>query len=89
MRLQQGSPDRLGKLQHELLRQAWRLVRPGGRIVYSVCTLFAVESIDVVAGYPAAAPDGLPGRSWGKGLLLAPHLTGTDGMFISVLQRPR
>ena len=87
MRLTAGSPKRLAAQQSAMLAEAWRLTRPGGRIVYSVCTVFAEETVDVVAGYPAAAPEGLPGRRWGRGLLLAPHLTGTDGMFISRIER--
>ena len=87
MRLTAGSPKRLAAQQSAMLAEAWRLTRPGGRIVYSVCTVFAEETVDVVEGYPAAAPEGLPGRRWGRGLLLTPHLTGTDGMFISRIER--
>jgi len=35
----------------------------------------------------AAPPDDLPGRIWGDGRLLAPHLTATDGMFVAVIDR--
>lgn len=87
MRLQEGAPGRLAYYQRKMLAEAWRVTRPGGRIVYSVCTLFAAETVDVVEDYPARAPHGLPGRTWGKGGLLAPHLTGTDGMFIAVIDR--
>jgi 16S rRNA (cytosine967-C5)-methyltransferase len=87
MRLDPGSPRRLAVMQKQMLSEAWRVARAGARIVYSVCTLFAEETIDMVSGYPAAPPDRMPGRSWGKGLLLAPHTTGTDGMFISVITR--
>lgn len=88
MRLKPAAVETLAGQQNTLLREAWRVTRPGGRIVYSACTLFAAETVDIVAGYPAAAPAGLPGESWGKGIVLAPHLTGTDGMFVSVIQRP-
>lgn len=87
MRLEAGAPATLAAVQRAMLAEAWRLTRPGGRIVYSVCTVFAEETIGIVAGYPAARPTGLPGRPWGSGLLLAPHLTGTDGMFITVISR--
>ena len=87
MRLDADAPARQGAQQRRLLAEAWRITRPGGRIVYSVCTVFATETIDVVADYPAHPPAGLPGREWGSGLLLAPHLTDTDGMFIAVLDR--
>jgi 16S rRNA (cytosine967-C5)-methyltransferase len=87
MRLESGAPENLARHQQKMLEEAWRVTRPGGRIVYSVCTLFAAETVDVVGDYPARPPADLPGRPWGKGLLLAPHLTGTDGMFIAVVDR--
>jgi 16S rRNA (cytosine967-C5)-methyltransferase len=87
MRLQTKGLDALADRQRLMLEEAWRITRPGGRIVYSVCTVFAAETVDVVAKYPAHAPGGLPGATWGSGLLLAPHLTGTDGMFIAVIDR--
>lgn len=83
------SPDeirRLATLQGELLAEAGRLVRPGGRIVYSVCTVTDQETVDVVAAFDAVPPPGIPGEIRGRGLLLAPHLTGTDGMFISIIR---
>jgi 16S rRNA (cytosine967-C5)-methyltransferase len=88
MRLEPKGLETLVSQQRVMLAEAWRLVRPGGRIVYSVCTLFAAETVDVVADYPAAPPGGLPGEEWGSGVLMAPHLTGTDGMFVSVITRP-
>ncbi|MDJ0924579.1 MAG: transcription antitermination factor NusB [Acidimicrobiia bacterium] len=89
MRLEPSAPERLAGQQHAMLAEAWRVVRPGGRIIYSVCTVFAAETIDVIAGYPAQPPPGLPGKRWGNGLLLAPNLTDTDGMFISLIRRPQ
>ena len=88
MRLKPKGLDTLVSQQRVMLAEAWRLVRPGGRIIYSVCTLFAAETIEVVADYPASPPGGLPGELWGSGVLMAPHLTGTDGMFVSVITRP-
>lgn len=76
----------LADMQRGLLRESLALVRPGGRLVYSVCTLTAPETVDQVDALDAAAPDGIPGERIGNGLLLAPHLTDTDGMFISVIQ---
>jgi len=87
MRLKVKALENLAAQQRDMLREAWRLVRPGGRVVYSVCTLFAAETVEVVGDYGAAAPPGLPGLAWGGGLLLAPHLTGTDGMFVSVIRK--
>jgi len=73
----------LAGLQSEMLAEAVRVVKPGGVVVYSVCTVTPQETIGVVAGLPAEPIVGLPGRAWGGGWLLGPHLTGTDGMFIT------
>jgi 16S rRNA (cytosine967-C5)-methyltransferase len=86
-RLKQGDPARMGAVQRSLIEAALPLVKPGGILIYSVCTVFTEETIDVVAGFEAAPPAGLPGRVWGNGRLLAPHLTDTDGMFVSEIRR--
>jgi 16S rRNA (cytosine967-C5)-methyltransferase len=78
--------EELADLQKRMLAAALRLVKPDGRVVYSVCTVVPAETIDVVEGLGAFPPEDLPGRNWGDGLLLAPHLTGTDGMFIAVIE---
>ncbi len=79
---------RLAALQRALLESALRLVRPGGRVIYSVCTVTDAETVDIVEDFDASPPEDLPGQIRGKGLLMAPHLTGTDGMFISIIGVP-
>lgn len=83
-------PERIAEManmQRSMLARALSLVAPGGTVTYSVCTVTAAETVEVVAGLPAGPPVDTPGRQWGNGLLLAPHLTGSDGMFISIVQR--
>jgi 16S rRNA (cytosine967-C5)-methyltransferase len=87
MRLKSNAARKMAAQQQAMLEEAWRVTKPGGRVIYSVCTVFAVETVDIVAAYPARPPANLPGREWGSGLLLAPHLTGTDGMFIAVIEK--
>jgi 16S rRNA (cytosine967-C5)-methyltransferase len=77
----------LAVVQRTILEEALRLVKPGGRVVYSVCTITPAETIDVVAGLGGAAPAALPGMAYGDGWLLSPHLGPTDGMFITVFDR--
>jgi 16S rRNA (cytosine967-C5)-methyltransferase len=86
-RLAPDAPQAYGVLQRDLLAKALDLVRPGGRLVYSVCTVFPEETTEVVAGLGGRVPEDLTGIAFGDGVLLAPHLTGTDGMFISVFDR--
>ncbi len=69
--------------QRQMLAEAQRVVRPGGVIIYSVCTVTPEETVDITDGLPTEPLDGLPGRPWSGGWLLGPHLTGTDGMFIT------
>jgi 16S rRNA (cytosine967-C5)-methyltransferase len=84
-RITSDAIDQLAVLQSELLHEAARLVRPGGRLVYSVCTLTAAESLDhrVPAGFVVdSEPPDQPWRQRGAGWMLLPHLTNTDGMMM-------
>ena len=78
--------DRLAVLQRHMVEEGLRVVRPGGRVVYAVCTLTASETTGVVSGLGGRPPAGLPGLRTRDGLLMGPHLTDTDGMFVSVLE---
>jgi 16S rRNA (cytosine967-C5)-methyltransferase len=94
-----GDPEgveALAQLQRELLASAARAVRPGGRLVYSVCTMTAAETTGVddwaaheLTNFVALAPPPSPWRPRGRGALILPHDAGTDGMFVLVLQRDR
>ncbi len=84
LRLDPSAPKRMGEMQRGLLEASLPLLRPGGRLVYSVCTMFAEETVEVIAGLDAQPPD-LPGMRLGDGVLMAPHLTNTDGMFVAVI----
>jgi 16S rRNA (cytosine967-C5)-methyltransferase len=77
---------RLASMQRTMLEHALRLCRPGGRVVYSVCTVTPAETIDVVAGLGGRPPDGLPGLPFGDGWLMSPHRGPTDGMFLCVFE---
>jgi 16S rRNA (cytosine967-C5)-methyltransferase len=77
--------DDLVGLQRMLLSSAAALVRTGGTLVFSVCTLTASESID----HPV--PDGFevdhaqPSGAWtrfGHGWRVLPHDDDTDGMVL-------
>jgi 16S rRNA (cytosine967-C5)-methyltransferase len=87
--------DGLVRLQQELLDAATELVRPGGTLVYSVCTLSAAETVGVdawmAATYPAWEAVAGPGGPWqphGRGALVLPQTAATDGMFVVGYRRP-
>lgn len=86
-RVSQDDCRRLACLQRNLLEAGLEMLRPGGRLVYAVCTVTRAETVGAVAGLGSRPPDGLPGRRLEEGLLMSPHLTDTDGMFIAVLER--
>ncbi len=86
-RIEPDSSEEAGRLQRRMLDAAVALLRPGGRLVYSVCTITREETTAVVDGTGSRAPTGVQGLDLGGGILLAPHLTGSDGMFIAVIDR--
>lgn len=72
-------------IQQRLLSAAAPLVKPGGTLVYSVCTITAAESIE------HRTPDGFeiistapehPWEPFGSGFRLLPQNADTDGMVI-------
>jgi 16S rRNA (cytosine967-C5)-methyltransferase len=92
------TPVRLGRLtslQKQLLDIASELVRPGGAIVYAVCSLLSREGAGQIQDFlsrrsswsveetPIAA-----GRLDGAGRLLTPGHDATDGFFVARLVRP-
>jgi len=98
-RIGPASVGDLAELQRRLLDQAAGLVRPGGTLVYSVCTLTAAETVDIdtwlATAHPefvAVAPPGQPWTVHGRGALLLPQPAAapsgaTDGMFLMRLVR--
>jgi 16S rRNA (cytosine967-C5)-methyltransferase len=85
--------DDLVVLQRALLAAAVGLIRPGGWLVYSVCTMTALETVDqdawLAASYPRLAPVESrppPWRPSGRGSLLLPQDADTDGMFLLPLR---
>ncbi len=82
----------LPALQLDLLRAAAERVRPGGTIVYSVCTLNADENEAVVEASGLEVDD--LGAQWPafrhpkhpEYLLTTPHRHGTSGFFIARLR---
>ena len=87
-------------VQQEILRSAARMVRPGGRLVYSTCTLRQAENENVVEAFLRDAGEftvasaseilrgwGIDHHTDGPYLTLWPHRTGTDGFFAAVMHR--
>lgn len=71
-----GDLAQLVPLQRDLLRNALRLVRPGGVVGYATCSPVPAETLGVVDGLEVESVH----RWW-------PHRDGTDAMFLAVLRR--
>ncbi len=95
-RIQEKKIYEMAQLQYELLKTAIRLVKPGGRILYTTCSLFTEENEEVVQKIlrefegvirlvPLNGPFDpgfLPGtmRAW-------PHRHGTLGFFYALFEK--
>ena len=88
-RRRRSDMGRLATLQRRLATSAIQLLRPGGSLVYSVCTVSAAETIEfdrwlqsVAPALIALAPPGAPWRALGRGALLLPQDADSDGMYV-------
>jgi 16S rRNA (cytosine967-C5)-methyltransferase len=94
-RATEKSAKELATLQREILASAARSVRPGGTVVYSVCTINPQEGEGVADANQDLIPDDLQTDHplWkhprvANHLLPMPHRNATDGFFIARLRRP-
>ena len=81
--------------QAEILEALWRVLKPGGKMLYSTCSIFKDENENQVAGFLQRHPDAqeipLKDANWGE---LRAHgrqvLTGSgnmDGFYYALLTR--
>jgi 16S rRNA (cytosine967-C5)-methyltransferase len=91
--------DKLPALQGKLLKSAWDLLTPGGRLVYVTCTLTRSENHDVIAAFMASTPGAaiIPAENWqgwpgfGEadefGRQILPGEAGADGFYYAALTK--
>lgn len=83
-RLLEGDIERHADQQAGLLRAAARMVRDGGRLVYSTCSIDAAENEDVVQRFLQSA------RGWklARHVVATPWIDGHDGAGAFLLEKP-
>jgi len=94
-RLHPADVERCAGLQGALLEAAAERVRPGGRLVYSTCSMEREEDEDVAGAFRSRHPDftltdaGIPEpvRADGGYVRTFPHRHGCDGFFAAVFDR--
>lgn len=92
-RLTPAALGRLTGLQRHVLALAAPLVRPGGALVYAVCSLIDREGADQAAAFLARHPGWsaespfAEGGERGAGRMLTPKRDATDGFFVARLRR--
>lgn len=87
--------ERLPEIQYSILSASSRYLKPGGRLVYSTCTLNIRENEEVARRFLDSRTDfrpvdfALPNgkKSDGGMLTLFPDTDGTDGFFISLFEK--
>ncbi len=91
----QETVEMCARRQAEILRQAAKMLRPGGRLVYSTCTFAPEENEETIAAFLAEHPDFTPEAveaPWFEkrengGFRLWPHKLLGEGHFAAVLRK--
>lgn len=74
--------DELTRIQHRILQNALPCLAPGGRIVYSTCSLETAENEQQITNFLAENP----GLQLGDSRQALPFRDGTDGAYAALLQ---
>ena len=82
------------ELQQRLMDIGSEMVKPGGRLVYAVCSLLDTEGgeqtekfLESHPGWQEISIDLPIGRPYRKGILLSPYHDGTDGFYFTSLEK--
>ncbi|MEZ5558556.1 MAG: 16S rRNA (cytosine(967)-C(5))-methyltransferase RsmB [Pseudomonadales bacterium] len=91
---QRGDLEAYTALQRALLDNLWRMLEPGGTLLYCTCSIFAAENDDVIMQFLAATADARPspfvlttGRATRCGWQLLPTDPDTDGFYYARLHK--
>lgn len=81
----------LAVVQQQLLNHVAPAIKPGGRLVYAVCTLSRAETTAITEAFTAAHPEFAPDLVLGRAsqLTLWPQDLNANGMFIAAWKREK
>jgi 16S rRNA (cytosine967-C5)-methyltransferase len=82
-----GDLDRFADQQRTLLAALWRLLAPGGKLLYATCSVFRRENDDVVAAWAAAEREARPLPLPDDGPAQWLPDTRHDGFFYALIQK--
>ncbi|MCP1728072.1 16S rRNA (cytosine967-C5)-methyltransferase [Natronospira proteinivora] len=84
----------LAEKQAAILAGAWSMLAPGGRLLYTTCSIFRQENEGVLERFLAAQPDALPQSLTlpaavpaGPGIQYLPRIDGGDGFYYGALEK--
>ena len=90
-------PEGCARRQKAILEDAWRMLKPGGRLIYSTCTFNNLENEDVIQSFLEKHAECMTvdfsltgvGDSREGMLRLWPHLLRGEGHFVAKIQKMR
>ena len=94
-RLREKNIPKVVRLQRELIESAWRLLKPGGRLLYSTCSMLPEENEEVVKWFLERYGDarlvpikGPYSEGFLEGTMRAwPHRHNTIGFFYALIEK--
>lgn len=72
----------LVELQHRIMDTVWQYVKPGGKLIYSTCTVHKAENVETVDWFLKTHPFLLK-----KEIIMLPGVDKYDGFFIAGMER--
>jgi 16S rRNA (cytosine967-C5)-methyltransferase len=91
---QKADIDNLAELQQEILQKAWTMLKPGGTLLYSTCSIFPIENSLNIEKFLSQEKTALlqtlnlsTGIDTGFGCQLFPDVNSHDGFFYALLKK--
>lgn len=88
--------SRLVEIQRHILDAAWQVLKPGGMLMYSTCSVLPAENSEQVSAFLQRAPDaslidlpldGSQARACKEGVQWLPEINGADGFYFALLHK--